>query len=142
MHRGNRLVMALDPLEKDQLRKKMATRMGVFLEGSKTVSCVSGHVYDEPRPCELCQRTHAEELLVVKNRAGKKLILSVDCLKEMVRFHVTDVEDLSKWLEKIKTLRHEEAKRKEDDVKIRAEERSRLEKKVIVRKRVPAPAAS
>ncbi len=130
--------MALDPLEKEQLRRNMATRMGIFLEGSKSVSCVSGHVYAEPRPCELCQRTHAEELLVVKNRAGKKLVVSVDCLKEMVRFHVTDVEDLYKWLEKIKTLWHEEARRKDEDVKLLEEKRRQSEKKVIVRKRVPA----
>jgi len=134
--------MALDPLEKDQLRRKMATRMGSFLEGGKTVSCVSGHVSSEPRECELCGRVHAEELLVVKNRAGKKMLLSVDCLKEMVRFHVTDVDDLPKWLEKIKTLWSEEAKRKETDAKVREEERHRLEKRVIVRKRTPAPVST
>lgn len=132
--------MALDPLEKDHLRQKMATRMGSFLEGGTSVSCVSGHVYAELRQCELCGRVHAEELLVVKNRASKKMMISVDCLKEMVRFRVTDVEDLPKWLEKIKALWAEEARRKEDQAKQREEDRRRLEKKVIVRKRPALPA--
>ena len=63
---------------------------------------------------------------------------ALDCLKEMVRFKVADVEDLPKWLEKMKGLRVEEARRKEDVIKAREEERRRLEKKVIVRKRPPS----
>jgi len=91
--------MALDPIEKDVLRRKMAQRMGIFLESGTTVSCVSGHFYFEPHFCDLCQTPHADEILVIKNRAGKKLQVSVPCLKEMVRFRVTDVEDLPRWLE-------------------------------------------
>lgn len=132
--------MALDPLEKDHLRQKMATRMGSFLEGGTSVSCVSGHVFNELRQCELCGRVHAEEILVIKNRAHKKMMVSLDCLKEMVRFKVTDVEDLPKWLEKIKALWSEEDRRKEEEIKKRDEDRRRLEKKVIVRKRPTLPA--
>ena len=127
--------MALDPLEKDLLRWKMATKMGIFVEGGGTVSCVSGHYYEDLRSCELCQATHADELLVIKNRAGKKLHVAVPCLKEMVRFKVTDVDDLSRWLDKIKDLRVEAGRRKIEQQEIREAERKRLEKKVIVRKR-------
>ena len=112
--------------------------MGIFLESGKSVSCVSGHHYEELRPCDLCQTTHADDLLVIKNRAGKKMIVAVSCLKEMIRFQVTDVEDLPRWLEKIKELRVEGEKRKVEQRAARDEERKRLEKKVIVRKR-PAP---
>ncbi len=78
--------------------------------------------------------------MVIKNRAHKKMMVSLDCLKEMVRFSVTDVEDLPKWLEKIKTLWGEEGRRKEEETKKRDDERRRLEKKVIVRKRPRLPA--
>ena len=131
-------IMALDPLEKEHLRRKMATRMGMFLESAKSVSCISGHVYDDLRLCELCQEVHADEILVIKNRAGKKLHVAVDCLKEMVRFKVTDVEDLPRWLDKIKDLWVEDEKRKAAAAAQREEERKRLEKKVIVRKRPTA----
>lgn len=127
--------MALDPLEREQLRRKMALRMGAFLESSHTVSCVSGHYYEEPHQCELCQTLHANQLLVIKNRAGKKMLVAVSCLKEMVRFQVADVEDLARWLEKIKSLEKEHMVRKEELAVQRLEERKRLEKKVIVRKR-------
>ena len=127
--------MALDPLEKDQLRRKMAMRMGVFLESGTTVSCVSGHVYEEQHFCELCQSTHATHLLVIKNRAGKKMLVASSCLKEMVRFKVTDVEDLPRWLEKLNALEKEHVRRKAEQEQQRQEERKRLEKKVIVRKR-------
>jgi len=131
--------MALDPMEKDQLRKKMALKMGIFLESGKSVSCVSGHYYDEPHHCELCGAVHADDLLVVKNRAGKKLQVAVSCLREMVRFQVTDVEDFSRWLEKLKELRAESERRKVEREQLRQEERKRLEKRLIVRKRVPSP---
>ena len=129
--------MALDPLEKEILRRKMALRMGSFLENGTTVSCISGHVYFEPHPCELCQTNHAEEILVVKNRAGKTLRVATACLREMVRFRVTEVDDLPRWLEKLTQLRAEAGKRREQEEAQRQEERKRLEKKVIVRKRSP-----
>lgn len=127
--------MALDPLEKEQLRRKMATRMGTFLEGAKTVTCISGHTYWELHQCELCQTTHTDEILVIKNRSNKKMHVATTCLKEMIRFHVTDVEDLSQWLEKLKTLRADMERRKQESDLARQEERKKLEKKVIVRKR-------
>lgn len=127
--------MALDPLEKERLRRKMATRMGVFLEGGQSVTCISAHTYWEPHFCELCQQTHAEEILVVKNRSGKNWHVATPCLKEMIRFKVTDVEDLAPWLEKFKTLRVDMEKRKAEMELQRQEERKKLEKKVIVRRR-------
>jgi hypothetical protein len=127
--------MALDPLEKERLRRKMAARMQVFLEGTPLVTCVSGHCYEEPHACELCGDTHALDLFVIKNRGGKKMLVASACLKEMVRFQVTDVEELSKWLEKLKVLHSEMEIRKVEAAKAREEERRRLEKKVIVRKR-------
>lgn len=127
--------MALDPLEKERLRRKMAARMQVFLEGTPMVTCVSGHCYEEPHACDLCGDTHAMDLFVIKNRSGKKMLVASGCLKEMVRFQVTDVEELSKWLEKLKILNSEMEVRKEEAAKAREEERRRLEKKVIVRKK-------
>jgi hypothetical protein len=133
--------MALDPLEKDQLRKKMATRMGSFLETGHAVSCVSGHYCEVPGFCELCQSGHAEELLVIKNRSGKKLKVAAPCLREMVRFQVAEVEDLPRWLEKLKELRLESDRRKSEEQRQHEEERKRLEKKVIVRRRSSEPTA-
>ena len=127
--------MALDPLEKERLRRKMAARMQVFVEGTPLVTCVSGHCYEEPHACELCGDTHALDLFVIKNRGGKKMLVASTCLKEMVRFQVTDVEELSKWLEKLKVLHSEMETRKVEAAKAREEERRRLEKKVIVRKK-------
>lgn len=127
--------MALDPLEKERLRRKMAARMQVFVEGTPMVTCVSGHCYEEPHACELCGETHTYDIFVIKNRGGKKMLVASSCLKEMVRFQVTDVEDLPKWLEKLKVLHIEMETRKEEAAKQREEERRRLEKKVIVRKR-------
>lgn len=130
--------MALDALEKERLRKKMAMRMGVFLENAKVLSCISSHYYEEPPVCELCQMTHSGEVLVVKNRANKKLHLASSCLKEMVRFHVVDeVEDLGRWLEKLVELKADQEKRKLDLLLQREEDRKKLEKKVILRKRTP-----
>jgi hypothetical protein len=129
--------MALDPLEKERLRKRMALKMGSFLESGKSVSCVSGHYYDEPHLCELCGAVHADEILVVKNRAGRKMSIATPCLREMVRFQVTDVDDLPRWLEKLKELRVEAERRKLEREEQRQEERKRLEKRLIVRKRVP-----
>jgi hypothetical protein len=127
--------MALDALEKEHLRKKMAWKMGSFLEGGTSVSCVSGHVYEQPHLCDLCQDVHTEDILVIKNRASKKMSVASTCLKEMVRFKVTDVEDLTRWLEKLRELRSELEVRKVELAKAREEERKRLEKKFIVRKR-------
>ena len=131
--------MALDPLEKEQLRRKMAQKMGIFLEGAKAVSCVSGHTYEQPHDCELCLTTHTDEILVIKNRSGKKMNVATSCLREMIRFQVTDVEELPRWLQKLSELRADMEKRKVERDIARAEERKRLEKKVIVRKR-PEPA--
>jgi len=127
--------MALDALEKEQLRKKMAWKMGSFLKGGTSVSCVSGHVYEEPKFCDLCQSVHTEDILVVKNRAGKKMSVASNCLKEMVRFKVTDAEDLPRWLDKLRDLRNELEIRKVEKAREREEERKKLEKKFIVRKR-------
>ena len=127
--------MALDALEREHLRKKMALKMGMFLEGGSAVSCVSGHFYEEPYFCELCQTDHGNEVLVIKNRAGKKMHVAASCLREMVRFRVTEAEDLPKWLEKFSHLKSEYFKRKAERELERAQERTRLEKKVIVRKR-------
>ena len=127
--------MALDPLEKDRLRRKMATQMGIFLGGAQSVSCVSSHYYGEPQLCELCGQTHSDDIFVIKNRAGKKMRVSSQCLREMVRFQVTDVEDFTRWLAKLSELKVDFERRKAEAEAIRAEERKRLEKKVIVRKR-------
>ncbi len=130
--------MALDALEKDRLRQKMAVRLGVFLENSKFLTCISCHYYEEPHTCELCQMTHTEEMVVVKNRANKKMHLALSCLKEMIRFRVVDeVEDLGRWLEKMVELKSDFEKRKLESAHQREEERKRLEKKVILRKRSP-----
>lgn len=120
----------------------MAVRMQSFLESGASVSCVSGHVYFEPHPCELCQSVHAEEILVVKNRSGKILRAALPCLKEMIRFRVVEVEDLEKWLPKLKDLWVEARRRQEEDKNAREAERKRLEKKVIVRKKAPEGAVT
>lgn len=127
--------MALDALEKDRLRQRMATRMQVFTEGFAVVSCVSAHYYDEPHPCELCQEKHGEQVLVVKNRAGKKMVVALECLKEMIRFKVVEVEELTRWVQKFSELRAEHKKRKELAAEERREEVKRLERKVIVRRK-------
>ncbi|MBY0370142.1 hypothetical protein K2X33_05610, partial [bacterium] len=127
--------MALDPMEKDRLRKQMATRMHVILEGGKSVQCVSGHYYEEPAFCDLCQQRHVQEQVVIRNRANKNFHVATACLREMVRFQVTDAEGFAKWLEKMKDLRADFEGRKAELQQRQQEERSRLEKKVIVRKR-------
>lgn len=133
--------MALDALEKDRLRNKMALRMGAFLENSKSLICISAHYYEEPHACELCQMTHSEEIVVVKNRANKIMHLALSCLKEMIRFRVVEeVEDLSKWLEKMVGLKADFEKRKAEMAVLREEERKRLEKRTILRKRTPLTA--
>lgn len=134
--------MALDPLEKDRLRKKMALRMQAFTDPKSPVSCVSGHVYFDLHQCELCQSNHADEILVIKNRANKKMIVAVSCLKEMVRFQVVEVEELERWLLKLKDLWGEAEKRRDEEKAAREEERKRLEKKVIVRKKTPEGAVT
>jgi hypothetical protein len=127
--------MAMDPLEKERWRRQLATRMHVILEGAKSVQCVSAHYYETPVFCELCQQKHAEELVVIRNRPGKNFHVAVTCLLEMVRFQVVDAVDLGKWTQKMKLLRLEHEKRKQEEGKLREEERKRVEKKVIVRKR-------
>ena len=120
--------MALDPLEKEQLRRKMAVRMDSFLEGGQTVSCVSGHYYDEPHRCELCSLSHTSDILVIKNRSGKKLQVASACLREMVRFRVTDVDDLPRWIAKLSELKTEAERRRKERAELREEERKRLRK--------------
>lgn len=115
----------------------MATRMGIFLETGNTVSCVSSHFYFEPHSCELCLTTHANDILVIKNRSGKKLQVGSACLREMVRYRVAEVDDLPRWLSKLSELKVEAERRKKEEELVRLEERKLLEKKVIVRKRVP-----
>lgn len=127
--------MALDPLEREHLRKKMATKMSIFLEGGSSVSCVSAHYHEEPALCELCQGAHANELIVIKNRSQRKMHVDLACLKEMIRFRVTDADDLTRWIPKLVELRSEYFRRKATLETLRMEERKRLEKKVIVRKR-------
>lgn len=131
--------MALDALEKERLRRKMAVQMGIFLESAKTVSCISGHYLEETGNCDLCGRNHARELLVIRNRSGKKMRVSLDCLKEMVRFQVCDVEELPRWLEKLKELKQDAEKRRQSALEAREEQRKKLEKRVIVRKRNNQP---
>jgi hypothetical protein len=133
--------MALDPLEKERLRQRMADRMRAFLETSQTVSSVSAHYYDDLHGCELCGDTHTQQCLVIKNRAGKKMLIALECLKEMVKFRVVDVEDLTKWLEKLSELKADAKKRKADEQAKREEEVKKLEKRVIVRKRPADPVA-
>ncbi len=106
--------------------------MGIFLESGSTVSCVSAHVYLEPHACDLCQTVHADEILVIKNRSGKKLSVATPCLKEMIRFQVVDADDLPRWLTKISELRSEAEKRKEEEKKTREEERERLGKSALL----------
>jgi len=130
-------LISMDPLEKDRLRKQMARTMVVFLESASQATCVSGHLCEEVSLCQLCGRQHMEEMLILKNRAGKKISADSSCVLDMVRFKVVDVVDLPKWLGKFKELRVEAEKRKAELLKQREEERKKLEKKVIVRKRPP-----
>ena len=135
------VLMALDPLEREHLRRKMAQKMAIFQESASTVHCVSAHYSEEPKACELCQESHANEVFVIKNRSGKKLHVALSCLKEMIRFRVTDVEDLTKWLPKLPELKAEQERRKAELAvqreREREEARQRLGRKVIVRKRDP-----
>jgi hypothetical protein len=129
--------MGLDPLEKDRLRRRMALRMQAFAEGDTKVTCISGHYYDEPAYCELAEERKDSELLVVRNRSGKTMRVSLSSLKEMLRFQVIDVDELEKWVEKLKVLRTEAHKRKDLQNAALEEQRRKLEKKVIVRKAKP-----
>jgi hypothetical protein len=133
--------MSLDPLEKERLRRKMAQKMAIFQETAPSVECVSAHYYIEPSFCELCQTPHANELIIVKNRKNKSLRVALPCLKEMIRFKVTDVLDLPKWLDKLRDLRADAEKRKVDEETARTEQRKLLEKKVIIRKRTDSSRA-
>ncbi len=127
--------MGLDPMEKDKLRRRMALKMQVFAEGQSKVTCVSAHYHDEPVYCELAEaKTSDSELLVVKNRSGKTMRAGLSSLREIIRYQIVDVEDLEKWIEKLKELRQESVKRKQLELLAREEERKKLEKKVIVRK--------
>lgn len=127
--------MALDPMEKDRLRKRMALRMQVMAASAPAVECVSGHYQDEPAFCELCEQKHGNELLVIRNRAGKNFHVATGCLREMLRFQVVDVEGMAKWVEKMKDLRVEFDKRKALQDQEREAERRKLEKKFITRKK-------
>ncbi len=120
----------------------MATVMAIFQESAPSVECVSAHYDTELTYCELCLSVHATELIVVRNRKNKKLRVALPCLKEMIRFKVTDVLDLSKWIEKLRELRVDFEKRIVDEQTLRTEQRKLLEKKVIVRKRSETPSAS
>lgn len=133
--------MALDPMEKDQLLRRMAVRMQTFLEAGNTVACVSAHYNEVPVDCELCQERHANELMVIRNRSGKNLHVALSCLREMLRYQVTDVTDLGKWVEKLKELRVEFDRRKQEAQAKEAQERRSREKKFIVRKREPSVAS-
>ncbi|MCB0403155.1 MAG: hypothetical protein KDD51_00115 [Bdellovibrionales bacterium] len=126
--------MAMDALEKERLRRKMALKMEAFQGSQGTVVCVSGHWVDEEHGCELCERVHGHEILILKNRKGRKLKADAKCVAEMVKFRVTDVEDLEKWLAKMGELRAEAQRRREDEKAEREAERKRLERKVIVRR--------
>lgn len=129
-------------MEKDQLRRRMATRMHTFLEAGSTVTCVSAHYSDVPAVCELCQQAHANEMVVIRNRAGRNFHVAPHCLREMLRFQVADVLDLPKWLEKLKDLRLEFERRKQEAQLKEEQARRSLEKKVIVRKRPAAMACA
>lgn len=111
--------------------------MAIFLGGADSVSCVSSHYFGEAQFCELCGQTHTEDIFVIKNRANKKMRVASQCLREMVRFQVADVEDFTKWLSKLSELKADFEKRKLEAVVAREEERKRLEKKVIIRKKTP-----
>ncbi len=125
----------MDALERQHLRKKMALKMEVFQGKSRDVACVSAHWVSPAQVCDLCERVHAEEVLVIKNRKGQNLKVDGKCLTEMVRFQVTDVADLPKWFEKIGALKAEQQRRAEEARKLQEEERKKLERKVIVRRR-------
>lgn len=127
----------MDPLEREHWRRRIATKMGIFLEGGKQVTCVSSHYYDaDPYLCELCQTQHGREVFVIKNRSGKKFHVEIGCLKEMIRFRIVEVEELERWMAKMPDLKLEAIERRKLLEKQREEERSRLERKIIVRKRV------
>jgi len=128
----------MDVLEREKLRQKMAMKMGIFLQNQSTAECVSGHWYAEEQSCELCLDTHAHEILVIKNRSGRTIKVGISCLKEMIRFQVIEVQDLARWLRKLPELRSEEEKRQKELALFRIQERKRLEKRVIVRKK-PTP---
>lgn len=125
----------MDTLEKEKLRQKMAMKMGIFLQNQNEAECVSSHWYADEQPCELCQSVHANEVMVIKNRAGRTIKVALSCLKEMIRFQVVEVLELSRWLRKLPELRAEEERRQKELVAQRAQERKRLEKRVIVRKK-------
>ena len=127
----------MDALEKERLRRKMAIRMKAFQGSATGVSCVSGHWNAEEQPCDLCETAHGNEVLVIKNRAGKKYKVGAKCITEMVRFQVTEVESLTRWLAKMPELKAETTRREEEQKLEREEERKRLEKRVIVRRRSP-----
>ncbi len=128
----------MDPLEREHWRNRIALRMGSFQEGSRQVTCVSAHFYDStPHRCELCYTDHGHEVFVIKNRSGKKLSAEISCLKEMIRFRVVEVEELERWLPKMGELKLEVENRRQEAERLRQEERVRLERKVIVRKRTP-----
>ena len=131
-----RLIMALDPLEKERLRQSMALRMGSFLEGAPAATCVSGHYYEEDRSCELCLRVHARDVLVLKNRSGRKsMALAAECALEMMRYQVADIDDLPRWMDKLKELRADSENRRAETEAVREEQRKVSGKRVILRRK-------
>lgn len=133
--------MTLDPLERQHLRQKMARRMAAFLGNSRAVDCVSAHWHEEPQFCELSQENSDNEILVIKNRAGKKMKVAVSSLRDMVRFQVVEANDFERWLAKLPELKAEAIKRNESAAQAREDERKRLEKRFIVRKKPPGNGA-
>ncbi len=127
--------MVLDPLEKEHLRKKMATRISMFLESQSIATCVSAHIYEEETFCELCQTTHTKDILVIRNRSGKTMKVALSCLKEMIRFRIVEIDELPRWMNKLKELRIEAEKKKAEELQLMEEKRKALEKKVIVRRK-------
>jgi hypothetical protein len=128
--------MALDPLEKERLRRAMALRMAAFLDGAPNATCVSGHYYEEDRACDLCQRVHARDVLVLKNRSGRKsMVLAAECALEMMRYQVADIDDLPRWMDKLKELRADAERRREEAAAAREAQRKRYGKRVILRRK-------
>lgn len=109
--------------------------MRIFLQSSEQVECISAHYNEEPSQCDLCDLRHATKLLVIKNRAGKNLRVADTCLLEMVRFQVADVMDLSRWVNRLKELKVDFERRQDEQKMAQLEQRKKLERRVIVRKR-------
>ncbi len=126
----------MSDLEKEHLRQAMARRMQAYLQGG-ACACVSAHVETELRECDLCNREHAQQFFILKNRVHKKWLVEPKCLLDMVRFQVVDVPDIERWVEKLRQLQQlEEARLKQLEHEAQ-ERRRRHESKVIVRRKGP-----